>query len=168
MMDGIRRALGMVITPSIDHLTTYRAKVVAQSADLLTVDLQADDPRIGTLSAVPILMGLPAATASITAGCFVRLGWRAGDPRQPYVTSWESGAHANKTVIPADTVYLGAEAAAQFVALANKVGTELSAIVNAFNSHQHLGVVTGGGTSGAPSTPMSSPSSTAAAQVKAK
>ena len=96
MIEWIKRSLGMVLVPSIDHLTTYRAKVVGQSSDKLKVDLQVDDARIGTLSKVPILLGLPGCTVDIAAGCYVRLGWRGGDPRQPYATSWEAGATVNR------------------------------------------------------------------------
>lgn len=101
MIDTIKRLLGMVVTPSIDHLTTYRAKVVKQSGN--TVDVVADDPRIGNASKVPILLGLPDCTVAITVGCFVRLGWRGGDPRQPYVTTWESGASATEIKIHGGT-----------------------------------------------------------------
>jgi hypothetical protein len=103
MIDWIKRHLGMVVTPSIDHLTTYRAKVVAQSSDKLTVDVVADDPRIGMASKVPILLGLPDCTVAVTVGCFVRLGWRGGDPRQPYVTSWESGGSVTELKIHGGT-----------------------------------------------------------------
>lgn len=106
MIDWLRRALGMVIVPCIDTLGTYRAKVVAQSADFRTVDVQADDSRIGNLSKVPILLGLPGCTVNIAAGCFVRLGWRGGDRRQPYVTSWESEATVTKLVANADLIEL--------------------------------------------------------------
>lgn len=101
MIDWIKRAMGMVVTPSIDHLTTYRAKVVAQSGN--TVDVVADDPRIGSASKVPILLGLPDCSVAIAVGCYVRLGWRGGDPRQPYVTSWESGASLTELKIHGGT-----------------------------------------------------------------
>ena len=132
-LDWIKARLGMVVTPSIDHLTTYRAKVQAQSADLRFVDVKADDPRIGSLSRVPILLGLPGATVDVATGCYVRVGWRGGDPRQPYATSWESGATVTKLVLDGTTVYLGAESGAQFVALSNLVGAQLDALKTAIS-----------------------------------
>lgn len=108
-LDSIKRALGMVIVPSVDFLGTYRARVVAQSADFRTVDVVPDDRRIAGergLSKVPILLGLPGCTVNVAAGCYVRLGWRGGDPRQPYVTSWESGASVTGVVLSADAIDL--------------------------------------------------------------
>lgn len=62
---------------------------------------------------------------------------------------------------------LGSENAADFVAQAAKVLTELTAIVNGFNSHAHGGVTTGPGTSGPPAPLLVAPGSVAAAVVKA-
>lgn len=134
-IDWIKRALGMVVTPSIDHLATYRAKVVAQSGH--TVDVVADDARIGSLSGVIIMHGIPGAKSTFASGCFVRVGWRGGDPRYPYVSTWEPDASVTAIVVNGTTVYLGAESGAQFVALANKVIDELTAIQLAINTHQH-------------------------------
>ena len=62
---------------------------------------------------------------------------------------------------------LGSENAADFVALAQKVLTELTGIVNGFNAHLHTGVTVGPGSSGPPATPLPAPGSVAAAKVKA-
>lgn len=62
------------------------------------------------------------------------------------------------------TVHLGGENGAQFVALATDVLNRLSAIVSAFNLHQHAET---GGTTGVPTSLLSAPASVAASKVKA-
>lgn len=65
------------------------------------------------------------------------------------------------------TVHLGEQDAADFVALAQKVLDELTAIKTYIDAHVHAGVTTGSGSTGAPASPMPSPSSVAATKVKA-
>jgi len=55
---------------------------------------------------------------------------------------------------------------AEFVALADKVLTELTAIKTAFDLHVHSGVTTGGGASGPPAAPMTAPSPVASDTLK--
>jgi phage baseplate assembly protein V len=63
-----------------------------------------------------------------------------------------------------DIVNIGAKSAADFVALAGKVATELTNIKNAYDVHTHP---TGMGPSGPPAIPLTAPASTAASKVKA-
>lgn len=56
--------------------------------------------------------------------------------------------------------------ATNFLARADRVLSELSAIVNAYNLHTHTGVTAGVGTSGGPSAPIPAPSSPASDTVK--
>jgi len=153
--------------PLIDRLALYRAKVVKAASDGSTVDVQPESSRLDLMQQVPFRHG--PAVAVPKPGAFVLLGWEAGDSARPYARpDYELGATFTTANLLADLVTLGDTSGAQFVALANKVASALNAMVNTFNSHQHTGVVTGGGTTGAPAVPMGSPSSTAAAQVKAK
>ena len=75
---------------------------------------------------------------------------------------------------PDDEIHLGSAGAADFVALAAKVLTELTAVATAFNAHVHPGVLAGAAVTGPPGPPplgtppaTISPSSVAAAKVKA-
>lgn len=74
----------------------------------------------------------------------------------------------NVVVSSQTVVKIGAADASSFVALADKVLTELGNIRTAFNAHTHGGVTTGGGASTGPVSPMAAPSSVAATKVKAK
>lgn len=71
-------------------------------------------------------------------------------------------------VVPVLTglVDLGDDAPVEFVALATKVLTELTAIKTAFDAHVHSGVTPGVGTSGAPTVPMPTPTAPAATKVR--
>jgi hypothetical protein len=111
LLSWLLERIGMQIVPSVDHLALYRAKVVAQSGDFRTVDVKADDIRIGSLSGVDILLGTPATTVDLAAGItagnvWVRVGWRAGDPRYPFVESFESGATVTRFDLDATTIDL--------------------------------------------------------------
>lgn len=52
--------------------------------------------------------------------------------------------------------------------LGDQMNSFLSSLVTALNSHVHTGVTTGGGTSGAPPAPFSSPSGLLSADIKGK
>lgn len=69
-------------------------------------------------------------------------------------------------VVRGDEVHLGKSEPSDWVALASlvfdeikKVRDKLDTFISNYNVHTHTGVTTGGGTSGSPSTPESSPSS---------
>jgi hypothetical protein len=99
--------------PQIDYLTTYRAKVVAQSADGKTLDLQPDDARLPGMQQVPLRLGLPGVIALLAPGAFVEVGWDGGDPSQPHAKLFEGGETVTKLVVKATMVYLGDEAGAK-------------------------------------------------------
>lgn len=74
--------------PGIDFFALYEATVKAQSADLTTVDLQPADSRLPGMGKVPLRHGLPGCKVQIANGSKVLLGWKAGDPSQPYAALW--------------------------------------------------------------------------------
>ncbi len=78
LIETVKALLGMRVALSIDFLALYRAKVISQSADLSTVDLQPDDRRIPGATGIPIALGLPGATAQVAQGSYMLIGWRAG------------------------------------------------------------------------------------------
>lgn len=167
---AVRKALGLR-TADPDELWRhglYRARVEACAADGSTVDVTPEDPRLPARKAVPVRVGVAGAQAVVSQGAVVLLGWEAGDPARCYaVPSWEAGATVTKLVLNASTVILGGETGAQFVALANKVGTELDSIATKLAAHKHIGVTVGAGTSGIWDQTYTA-GSVAASNVKAK
>lgn len=79
------------------------------------------------------------------------------------------GADGNvaQIVIQSGSISLG-KGSTDHVALANLTATQLTNIVNAFNTHTHTGVQTGPGTSAVPAVPMSPPGSVASTLIKAQ
>jgi hypothetical protein len=74
----------------VDRLALYAATVIGQNADG-TLELQADNPRIGSPSSVPIRWGIPGLTATVPAGARCYLTFAEGDPTKPIVVAWEAG-----------------------------------------------------------------------------
>lgn len=124
-MDRLKEAFLALVgaaVPRIDYFTTYRCKVVKQSADGSKVDLKPDDSRIPQCSDILIKWGPPGITALITVGCFMHLGWENGDPGRPYACFAE-GSHVTKLVLEADQVYVSGEAGAKKLATEDHVHT---------------------------------------------
>lgn len=143
----VRRILGLPrdrALPRIDYLATYDAEVKAVTSDGSKVDLAPTVAHVKPIAGVEVRVGIPGAVAVVEPGSTMKLGWVGGDPSKPYAEpSWRQGATTVKLVLNASTVILGAEAGAQFVALANKVNSELDAIASAFSTHTHADPVSG-------------------------
>lgn len=149
---GIRESIGKMVRQEIagiDYFTLYDAKIVSQSADNTTVDLQPGDPRLPGMSKVPLRLGIPGATVQVTPGGFIRLGWDRGNPSMPYAALWQGGESPIKIVLKAATVFLGDES-----------GATVLPTKSDFDNHVHLPgsftTATGGpvtGSSGAPAAP---------------
>ncbi len=93
--------------PLIDRLAFYRAQVVSASSDGKTLDVKPEDTRISAHQQVPIRVGIPGATAVVTPGAVVMLGWDGGNPKLPYcVPHWESGATVTKLTFDAQVIEL--------------------------------------------------------------
>lgn len=99
MASLVRRAI-----PGIDYFTLYDAKVVSQSADLSTLDLQPTDARLAGYGRVPLKLGTPGVTAQVASGAIVRLGWNNGDPSNPYAALWDGGASVIALNLNATTI----------------------------------------------------------------
>jgi hypothetical protein len=76
---------------NVDFYGRYECKVIAQSADLSTVDLQPVNAKFAGLQRVPLRLGLPGVTAQFAPGAKVLLGWMEGDPSQPYAGLFYGG-----------------------------------------------------------------------------
>lgn len=91
---GIRAAVSRMVRQElsgIDYFTLYDAKVVSQSADGATVDVQPGDPRLPGMSKVPLRLGLPGCVAKFSPGQYVRIGWDRGSPQLPYACLFQGG-----------------------------------------------------------------------------
>lgn len=88
---GSLLALIRAAFPRIDYYGFYRAKVAKQSADLLRVDVQPDDPRVPGMGDIPLRHGLPGIKVQVAIGAYVLIGFMGGDPSKPYVHCWEAG-----------------------------------------------------------------------------
>lgn len=97
-LDALRAIIEGLVGSRLDRLALYPARVVAQSADRLTLDLQPDDARIPPCAGVPIRHGIPGVTVTVASGSRVLLGYAAGDPMQPYAALWEAGSVVSLSV----------------------------------------------------------------------
>lgn len=142
---------------SLDFYAFYRAKVVSQSSDNLKLDLQPDDARFaGGLSGIPLRLGIPGATVTVTPGAYVFVGWDGGDPQKPFCMLWEDGASVTALTFKATTVNVGDSAGVQPAVLGNSLATRLGALETAYAAHKHTGVTVGGGSTGTTDTPDAS------------
>lgn len=119
----------------VDYYALYPAKVVRQDATNLLLELQPDDPRLPGMQKVPIRLGIPQATAKVSAGARGLVGFEGGDPRKPFWGPWDT-----TTLLELKIGGTGA----QLVALENLVKTELTKLKDwqtsmktAFDSHKH-------------------------------
>jgi hypothetical protein len=115
--------------PPVDFMVIYPAKVTVAAGDGSTVDIEPLDNRIGRHQGVPVRTCLPGCTVVVKAETILGLGWEQGDPSKPYAAPiYQSAGGITKVVVKADMVYLGDEAGAKFVALADSVDAELGKI----------------------------------------
>ncbi len=85
---GPLAALIRSVLSRVDYFAFYAAKVVAQSADLSTVDLVPDDTKLPGLQAIPVRLGMPGCAVQVAAGARVLLGFENGDPSRPFAALW--------------------------------------------------------------------------------
>lgn len=106
---GIAAAVKGIVsqeTAHIDYYGKYEAKVVSQSADKATVDLQPTDSRLSGLQHVPLRHGVPGMTVQVQPDSYVLLGWDGGDPQKPYAALWKGDASAIQLNLKATTIVL--------------------------------------------------------------
>jgi hypothetical protein len=103
--------LGRKAVKTVDACTLYRGRVVKQAGRF--VDVVLDCPDIASPSNVPLLLGLPGATVSITPPAFVRVGFWDGDPSKPYALEWEGGETVTQLVLAYLTGKFGGAAAVE-------------------------------------------------------
>lgn len=76
------------LTP-VDFLALYLGTTKSQANQ--TFDIQPEDGRLPSMSGVPIRHGFPGLTVTVDNGATVLVGWRNGDPREPYCALWGGG-----------------------------------------------------------------------------
>lgn len=180
--DQVKRAAG------VRFLRFYPAQVISARAADGALELLVEDPVIrgSGIAAVP-LWGSPGDTVRVAPGSTVLLGFRNGNPTQPFAIAHPDGTAVEQHTLTATTsikaiapsVVLGGEAATP-VAIAALVDANFAALTGAVNvaiallgSHTHPVTVPAvpftGATSPVPSPPASAPAagSTAALIVKA-
>ncbi len=89
----------------IDYQALYLFKVVSQSSDLLTVDvnpIEPNDKRLHGLSSVPVRMG-SAVKVQFVQGASVLLGWDGGDPRRPFICDGYGGDSIQRIQLAGNT-----------------------------------------------------------------
>lgn len=91
-LPGAIRSIVKQATAAIDYLAFYEATVVSQSADGSTLDVQPVDQRIAGMQRIDLRLGLPGCVAKFAPGTTVMLGFKSGDPSQPYLHSFKGGA----------------------------------------------------------------------------
>lgn len=99
LIDRIVRA----VMRGVDYYALYRARVVAQSADLLKLDVQPDDARIPGMSGIELRLGIPGFKVKVAAGQHCLVGWDAGRPSLPYALLWDAGSSATEIYADAST-----------------------------------------------------------------
>lgn len=106
----IRQTIGHV-----DFYAHYKAKVLSQSADNKTVDVQPDSPRLPKMSRIPLRLGVPGVEVKLSPGCYVMVGWDAGDPAKPY--AWEPHGSVLKLTITVGSATFDMDATTGIVTL---------------------------------------------------
>lgn len=140
--DDLATALESIVrseTSHVDYHAPYAAKVLSQNADG-TLELELDDPRLPGMSKVPVRYGLAAGKTKLKAGGRGIVLFENGSPACPCLGFWES-ADVDTTSFTADNIKLGSDTADKALALAEKVNSELSSIMNYLSgtlaSHTH-------------------------------
>ena len=95
------------LDPLIPYRRIYRAKVVAQSADLQRVDVRPFDPSLPDMAGIELRHGVPGIKVQVQPGCSIQIGWDDGKPHQPFAALWSADASAVKISIPATLLELG-------------------------------------------------------------
>lgn len=170
-LKGSFEAMVSAATSRVDYFAFYPCAVVSQNADG-TLELRPENARLPGFSKVPIRHTVPGMRVTIGAGdvstCRALVGFDGGDPRKPFVAHFFGDKVTEVKIGDTTGSY-------EFVALADKVLTELNKIKTAFDAHTHAiaavpttcpaGVGTATGTT-ATSAPIPAISSVASVKVK--
>ena len=95
--DRIRKALGELVHGACGGIHgLHPAKVVSQKGQSL--DLQPVASDMPDMADVPIWHGIPGVEVSVATGALVLMGFRNGDPAQPFAMLWQSESLTDITI----------------------------------------------------------------------
>jgi hypothetical protein len=97
------------LDPMDPYRRLYRAKLLAQSADLQHVDVRPYDSSLPDMAGIELRHGLPGLKVEVASGCTLQVGWDDGKPDQPFAALWSVGATALRVIVPATLIELGQE-----------------------------------------------------------
>lgn len=86
---ALRSLVGLAVR-ELRYLGHYDATVVGQSGN--AVELKTDSPIVPEDVLVPIKLGLPGVEVTVPNGARCTIAFANGDPKKPYVVSWEPDA----------------------------------------------------------------------------
>lgn len=107
LTDAIGRIVERLVGPRIDALAAYPARVISQNPSG-SLDVRPDNPKLPSMTAVPIRYGVPGVSAKVSAGARVLIEFAGGDTSQPVATVWESAAVTELT-LDASKVRIGGD-----------------------------------------------------------
>jgi hypothetical protein len=79
--------IGRKAVKTVDACAMYWGRVV--KVDRNKVDVQLDTDQIASPSNVPLYLGFPGSSVTLSGGERVLVGFRNGDPAQPYAIAFE-------------------------------------------------------------------------------
>lgn len=98
--------------PELDRMKLWEARVEVQRADG-TLDLIADDKRVGDCPGTPIYHGVPGLSVKVAKGARIKVGFDAASPTGRFAALWTTDAEAieltlkvPKMTIDAEEVYI--------------------------------------------------------------
>lgn len=99
--------------PELERMKLYEAEVITQRTDG-TLDLKADDARVGDCPGTPIYHGVPGLAVKVARGARIKVGFDGASPTGRFAALWTTNAAAleltlkvPKVTIEADEVFLG-------------------------------------------------------------
>lgn len=101
-----QRLVETIVGDRLVYGELHPATVVVQRADG-TVDVQPDDPDLGTLAGVGIRNGLPGVKVLVEPGARVRLGFDDARPDRPFVALWDAATDGSPIARVDDDVECG-------------------------------------------------------------
>lgn len=119
----------------VDYHAPYVARVLSQNADD-SLELRVFDARIPSMSKVPIRTLAGVTSLRVAAGTDCVIEFLDGKPSRPVVTGFVQAACTSITLDASSLIKIGASASS-FVALADRVRSELEAIADEFRAHTH-------------------------------
>lgn len=119
----------------VDYLAMYACNVVSQNGDG-TLEMKPDDPRLpASFSHVPMRLGIPGCTATITTPTRALIGWYEGDPSKPFAALFEIST-VTKLSIAGTEIDIGSTSPADFMLKGSTYRTGQNTLDRAWSTFQ--------------------------------